>query len=47
VKTASFSSDPCQKESSLHLACWLYATKAAGEADHCEYEPGAKVPPEK
>jgi len=47
VMTASFTPDPCEKKSALHLACWLYPTKAAGEADNCEYEPGAKVPPEK
>lgn len=44
VMTASYTSNPCEKESSLHLACWLYPTKAAGKAEHCSVEPGAKVP---
>jgi hypothetical protein len=46
VMTASYERSPSYKEPSLHLACWLYATKAVGEADKCDYEPGARRPPD-
>ncbi|HWC15688.1 MAG TPA: hypothetical protein VG498_01680 [Terriglobales bacterium] len=47
VMTASYERHPSYKEPSLHLACWLYSTKAVGEAAKCEYQPGAKRPPDK
>jgi hypothetical protein len=46
VATASFEWSPRYEEPALHLACWLYASKKLGEADHCSYEPGARKPPE-
>jgi hypothetical protein len=46
VETASYERSPSYNEPSLHLACWLYPTKAIGEADKCEYEPDAKKPPD-
>jgi len=46
VMTASYERLPTYKEPSLDLACWLYPTKAAGEADKCSYEPGARRPPD-
>ena len=45
--TASYERSPTYKAPALHLACWLYPNKAAGEADKCEYQPGAKRPPDK
>jgi hypothetical protein len=44
VMTASYERSPKYTEPSLHIACWLYATKSAGEAAKCEYQPGAKRP---
>ncbi|ABF40834.1 hypothetical protein Acid345_1833 [Candidatus Koribacter versatilis Ellin345] len=46
VSTASFEWFPRYEKPALHLACWLYASKKAGEADGCSYQPGAKQPPE-
>src|SRR5262249_34405459 len=37
VQTASYERSPSYKEPVLHLACWLYPSKAVGEADQCEY----------
>ena len=45
VQTASYERSPLYREPHLHLACWLYASKTVGEADKCEYEPGARIPP--
>lgn len=46
VMTASYERYPTYKSPVLNLACWLYPNKAAGEADKCDYEPGAKRPPD-
>jgi len=46
VMTASYERHPSYAEPHVHLACWLYPTKASGESAHCEYQPGAKRPPE-
>ena len=47
VMTASYTRHPSYAEPRVQLACWLYPSKAIGEAVQCEYEPGAKRPPEK
>ena len=47
VMTASYERSPKYTRPALHLACWLYLNKSAGEADKCDYEPGAKRPPDK
>jgi hypothetical protein len=47
VMTASYERSLHYKSPHLHLACWLYPNKAAGDADKCDYEPGAAKPPEK
>jgi hypothetical protein len=47
VMTASYERRPSYAKPQVHLACWLYPTKAIGESMQCEYSPGAKVPPEK
>ena len=46
VMTASYSRHPSHEEPRVQLACWLYPNKAIGEAVQCEYQPGAKRPPE-
>jgi len=47
VMTASYERHPSYSEPHVHLACWLYSSKAIGESAQCEYYPGAKRPPEK
>ena len=47
VMTASYNRYPSHAEPRVQLACWLYPTKAIGEAVQCEYQPGAKRPSEK
>ena len=47
VVTAEYERHPNYKQPVLSLACWLYPNKAAGEADKCVYNPGAKRPPDK
>jgi hypothetical protein len=47
VMTASYERHPNYKSPHLHLACWLYPNKTAGEADNCDYAEGAKRPPDK
>jgi hypothetical protein len=47
VMTASYNRHPSHAEPRVQAACWLYPTKAIGEAVQCEYQPGAKRPPEK
>src|SRR5208282_2953109 len=47
VMTASYTRHPSYAEPRVQLACWLYPSKAIGEAVQCEYQPGAKRPPEK
>ena len=45
VMTASYERSPSYAQPHVHLACWLYQNKAAGESAQCEYEPGAMMPP--
>ncbi len=47
IMTASYRRHPSYAEPRVQLACWLYPSKAIGEAAQCEYQPGAKRPPEK
>jgi hypothetical protein len=47
VMTASYNRHPSYAEPRVQLACWLYPNKAIGEGMQCEYQPGAKRPPEK
>jgi hypothetical protein len=47
VMTASYERHPAYAKPRVQLACWLYPSKAIGEAVQCEYEPGAKRPPDK
>jgi hypothetical protein len=47
VMTASYNRHPSYAKARVQLACWLYPNKAIGEAVQCEYQPGAKRPPEK
>lgn len=46
VMTASYERHPSYAAPRVQLACWLYPSKAIGEAAQCEYQPGAKRPPE-
>jgi hypothetical protein len=46
VMTASYTRHPSYAEPRVQLACWLYPSKAIGEAVQCEYQPGAKRPPD-
>lgn len=46
VMTASYTRSPSYAVPRVQLACWLYPSKAIGEAVQCEYQPGAKRPPE-
>jgi hypothetical protein len=45
VMTASYESHPSYTEPHLHLACWLYPSKAIGESMQCDHYPTAEVPP--
>jgi hypothetical protein len=47
VMTASYNRHTSYAKARVQLACWLYPNKAIGEAVQCEYQPGAKRPPEK
>ena len=46
IMTASYTRNPSYAAPRVQLACWLYPSKAIGEAVQCEYQPGAKRPPE-
>lgn len=42
--TAQYERSPSYKAPVLRMGCWLYATKAEGEADRCFYLPGMRLP---
>ena len=44
--TASYERFPTPRQPVLHLACWVYPSKAVGESEKCEF-PGAQKPPAK